>query len=193
MIYLVRHGETLFNAEGRYQGASDSPLTSRGKDQAQRIAAVLATELGERPTVTLWSSPLGRALETAAIVQRQLHPNTKLVIDARLTEVSLGSWDGLTAVDIEHLYPGACEGTTAFDWYFRSPDGESAEQVEERLTSWLRKIASLSDDHVVISHGLTGRFLRGLYASLPRCEALTLDIPQDSVFRLHAGSIERIG
>lgn len=192
MIYLVRHGETFFNVEGRYQGASDSPLTSRGVDEAHRVGAVLKSLLGERDTVTMWSSPLGRALQTAEIIHRELHLNKNIVIDARLREVSLGSWDGLTAVDVEHLYPGACDGTTSFDWYFRAPDGESANEVEERLTSWLAELASFKGCHVVISHGLVGRLLRGLYASLPRSEALMLDIPQDSVFRLHAGTVERI-
>ena len=192
MIYLVRHGQTVFNAEGRYQGASDSPLTSRGEDQASCVGAVLRTLIAERATVTVWSSPLGRALQTAAIVRRELHLNTKLVIDARLREVSLGSWDGLTMVDIENLYPGACDGTTAYDWYFRSPDGESESEVEDRLTSWLTEVASLTGCHVVVSHGLVGRLLRGLYASLPRSEALMLDIPQDAVFRLNAGTIERM-
>jgi probable phosphoglycerate mutase len=192
MIYLVRHGQTFFNAEGRYQGACDSPLTARGEDQARRFGAVLRTLLSERATVTVWSSPLPRALQTAAILQRELHFNTKLVIDGRLSEVSLGSWDGLTMIDIENLYPGACDGTTAFDWYFRSPDGESANEVEERLTSWLTEVASLTGCHVVVSHGLVGRLLRGLYASLPRSEALMLEVPQDSIFRLNAGRVDRI-
>ncbi len=192
MIYLVRHGQTVFNAEGRYQGASDSPLTPRGEDQAHSVGAVLKTLIAGRVTVTVWSSPLGRALQTAAIVQRELRLDTKIVIDARLREVSLGLWDGLTVVDIENLYPGACDGTTAYDWYFRSPDGESANEVESRLTSWLTEVASMTGCQVVVSHGLVGRLLRGLYASLPRSEALMLDIPQDSVFRLIAGTVERI-
>ena len=191
VIYLVRHGETLFNVEGRYQGVLDSPLTSKGEDQARRVGAVLRTLVNEQSTVRLWSSPLGRALQTAAIVQTELQLKTSVVLDARLKEVSLGSWDGLTLVDIENLYPGACDGTSAFDWYFRSPDGESANEVEERLTSWLTEHSSLDLCHVVVSHGLVGRLLRGVYASLPRSEALTLDIPQGSVFRLQAGTIER--
>ncbi len=116
---------------------------------------------------------------------------TKVVVDARLREVSLGSWDGLTTVDIEQLYPGVCDGATAFDWYFRSPDGESADEAEERLASWLADGALQEGCHIVVSHGLTGRLLRGLYAGLPRSEALMLDIPQGSVFRLHAGSVEQ--
>ena len=142
--------------------------------------------------MTVWSSPLGRALQTAAILHRELHLSTNLVIDPRLRGVSLGSWDGLTVVDIENLYPGVCDGTTAYNWYFRSPDGESANEVEERLASWLTEVASVSGSHVVVSHGLVGRLLRGLYANLARSEALMLDISQDSVFRLNAGTVDRI-
>ncbi len=115
-----------------------------------------------------------------------------VVIDGRLSEVSLGSWDGLTAIDIEHLYPGVCDGATAFDGYFRAPAGESADRVEQRLASWLTDAASQPGCHIVISHGLVGRLLRGLYASLPRAEALTLDVSQDFISRLHAGKVERI-
>ena len=191
MIYLARHGQTVFNAEGRYQGASDSPLTSTGVEQAHRVGAVLKTLVGECAALTLWSSPLGRALQPATIVRMELESNANIVIDARLREVSLGSWDGLTAVDIQQLYPGVCDGATAFDWYFRSLDGEGANEVEQRLCSWLSDAASQRGCHVVISHGLVGRLLRGLYAGLPRSEALTLDIPQDSVFRLNEGTVER--
>jgi broad specificity phosphatase PhoE len=191
MIYLARHGQTAFNAEGRYQGAADSPLTTIGLGQAHRVGALLRTLTLECNTVILWSSPLGRALQTAAIVHSELQRQTNVVSDARLREVSFGSWNGLTAIDIEYLYPGACDGCNAFDWYFRSPDGESADEVERRLTSWLGDVASEGKCHIVISHALTGRLLRGLYTGMPRSEALMLEVPQSAVFRLNAGRIER--
>ncbi len=192
MIYLIRHGQTQFNVEGRYQGACDSPLTTRGEEQAHHVGAVLRRCLGKTAFITLWSSPLGRAIHTAEIVREELNIKATAVIDERLREVTFGSWDGLTTIDIEHLYPDACDGASAFDWYFRSPDGESADQVERRLTPWLAEVALLPGCHVAVSHLLVGRLLRGLYANLPRPEALMLDGPQDAIFRLHAGSIDRI-
>lgn len=122
-VYLLRHGETEWNAAGRFQGQLDSPLTRRGRDQAAQLGRILAAALGDQPA-PLHASPLGRVQETAAIVGRHLPKLGPLLLEPRLQEVSIGSWDGLTHTDIDAGWPGLLDGATAFDWYFRSPDGE---------------------------------------------------------------------
>src|SRR5579872_108996 len=95
-ILLLRHGETEWNREGRYQGALDSPLTARGREQAAEIGALLAAYLGNPPpALSFHTSPQGRAADTAAIVARVagLEPARP---EPLLREVSLGSWDGQT-------------------------------------------------------------------------------------------------
>jgi probable phosphoglycerate mutase len=190
VIILARHGRTEFNEEGRYQGSRDSPLTALGLEQARRLGVLIGTLAPVE--VMLWSSPLGRAEHTARIIKDIAGLDGEIVFDERLREVSLGSWDGLTDEEIESASPGACDGATRFDWFFRAPDGERYELVEARLASWLADVRQRPGFHVAVSHGLSGRILRGVYRAMPRTAVLKLDVPQDAVFRLHGGQCERI-
>lgn len=135
-IYLVRHGETVWNAEGRFQGQLDSPLTRRGREQAGQNGMRLAKTLASRSGFAMHASPLGRTQETAAIVQAYLACEAP-TSEPRIQEVTVGSWDGLTHADIDAGWPGALDGATAFDWYFRAPDGEGYSVAIERVRSWL--------------------------------------------------------
>lgn len=188
-LYLVRHGQTEFNLARRYQGALDSPLTALGVEQAGRMGELLATLVP--PGTPLVSSPLGRARHTAELIAAtaSLAPPT---LDPRLVEVSLGVWDGLTDEDIDFAFPGARDGTNRWNWYFASPDGDRYEAMAIRLRDWLAEATTSDLPLVAVSHGVAGRVIRGLYAGLDRDEALKLDVPQDAVFRLEEGRIERI-
>lgn len=188
-LYLVRHGQTEFNLAGRYQGALDSPLTALGVEQAGRMGALLATLVDQDTPVV--SSPLGRARRTAEIIAgtARLSPPA---LDPRLVEVCLGVWDGLTDEDIDFAFPGARDGTSRWDWHFASPDGERYEAMAARLGEWLTEATAAETPLVAVSHGVAGRVIRGLYAGLDRDEAPKLDVPQDAVFRLAEGRIERI-
>lgn len=192
MIYLVRHGQTEFNVEGRFQGCADSPLTELGFTQAARMGDLLATIVAGAPAVTVWSSPLGRARQSAEIIHDRLGLTAPIQFDQRLREVGLGCWEGRTNPEIEELHPGLRAGAGYYDWFFLSPDGESAAAVETRMRSWLDEVEARPGVHIAISHGLAGRLLRGVYADLSRHAALELDIPQDAIFRLHKGKYERI-
>jgi probable phosphoglycerate mutase len=185
-IYLIRHGETAWNAAGRFQGKLDSPLTHTGVKQARACGESLAA-LGIQFD-TLTASPLGRTRQTASIVAScGRFPDAQY--DDRLAEVSVGSWDGLTHIDIDTQWPGRLDGSTPFDWFFRSPDGESYDAAFERVTEWL---GDTRDRVVAVSHGLTGRILRGAYLGLPKSEALCLPVPQDVIWRLAKGRIEAL-
>ena len=188
-LYLVRHGQTEFNLAGRYQGALDSPLTALGIQQAGRIGMLLATLVPSGTSMVC--SPLGRARHTAQIIAKAAGLPAA-TLDPRLAEVSLGVWDGLTDEDIDFAFPGARDGTTRWDWHFASPDGERYETMAARLGDWLAEATASEPPLVAVSHGVAGRVIRGLYAGLDRDEALKLDVPQDAVFRLADGRIERI-
>jgi len=188
-LYLVRHGQTEFNAAGRYQGRLDSPLTALGRSQAERVGTLIATLVP--PGTRIVSSPLGRALSTATIIAQAAALPTPET-DARLVEISLGRWDGMTDEDIEFTHPGARDGTDRWNWHFASPDGETYEQMAARAGAWLAEATALTTPLVAVSHGVTGRMLRGLYAGLDRETALKQDVPQDAVFRLSGGRVERI-
>lgn len=187
-LYLIRHGQTAWNAAGRYQGAMDSPLTERGREQAAAIGRRLAETLGASgEPLPAYVSPLGRAQETAQIIGR--HAPLARAPEPRIAEVSLGGWDGMTEYEIEAEHPGALDGADHHDWYFRAPDGESLACVVRRVSHWLDGAVRPA---VAISHGLAGRIIRGVYLGLSEREMLSLPVPQNGFYVLAAGRAEFI-
>ncbi|MDO8607782.1 MAG: histidine phosphatase family protein [Phaeospirillum sp.] len=188
-IILVRHGETAFNLEGRVQGHQDSPLTIRGTEQACRYGLVIRRLITDGRDWRVVSSPLGRCAQTTGILCEiaGLDASTA-TFDHRLKEVDTGSLSGRLKAE---LPPEASGGSGLGHWVFRSPDGESHAAVATRLASWLADIPA-GDKLVVVSHGIAGRVLRGLYLGQDPDEAMRGDSPQDAVFILRAGLIERI-
>ena len=81
-------------------------------------------------------------------------------------------------------------GFAEFEWYFRTPDGESYDEFAGRIAAWLKEAGD--GPVIAVSHGVVTRVLRGLYAGLPRTAALRLPVPQDRIFRLAGGTIEDI-
>ena len=185
-IFLVRHGETEWNRARRYQGWSDSPLTAAGVAQATALGRRLAM-LPAAAGAEIVASPLGRARHTAEIIARALGRTAPPRLDERLREISLGAWDGLLRKEVRARL-GA--DFAEWEWYFRTPDGESYEAFAARLADWLREAGDRPS--IVVCHGVVTRVLRGLYAGLPRATALRLTVPQDRIFRLAGGAIEEI-
>lgn len=180
-IFLLRHGETEWNMAGRFQGQLDSPLTSRGRDQALQLGRILDQVLSDRPAPPLHVSPLGRTLETTAIVRQCVPALSAIVVEPRLQEVSTGAWDGLTQEEIEDGWPGILDGSNHYNWYFRSPDGESMDEALRRVQAW---VAELNGPVVAVSHGLLGRLVRGAWLGLKVQDMLSLPVPQDVVWHL---------
>jgi broad specificity phosphatase PhoE len=183
-IYLLRHGETVWNTLGRFQGQKDSSLTALGIEQADFVASILGRELSEaNQPLEMQVSPLGRTRETAIRIQRVLP--LPCIENARLMEVTTGSWDGMTKLEIDSEFPGHLDGSDAFDWYFKSPDGENFDDACGRAKAW---IADIRRPTIAISHGLFGRIIRGVYVGLSKREMLELPVPQDGYYRLRDGA-----
>lgn len=161
MLFLTRHGQTEMNWSGRLVGRKDSPLTERGKEQANRVGHKLQSLVGEA-VVSIWASPLGRAQSTAAIIGDCLG-NPPIKTDERLAEIGLGDWEGMTMEDIEFTSPGALDGTDRFDWAYCAPNGESKAAFFARLKSWLDEIDMDSTPIIAVSHGWAGMGLRSIY------------------------------
>ncbi|MGE7919753.1 histidine phosphatase family protein [Viridibacillus sp. NPDC093762] len=190
-IYLLRHGETVFNSQGRYQGELDSPLTDDGIAQVKSIARVLKMYIQDPKEWGIISSPLGRAMQSTEIICNTLGLDvSKVQTDNRLSEVSVGSWAGLTIKEIEEKWPELLKQTDHYNWYFNSPNGESYACVEERVTDWLKSIEG-HEKIIAVSHGLTGRILRGVYNNLEKNQALKLEVSQDTFFKLVNHNVER--
>jgi probable phosphoglycerate mutase len=189
MIYLVRHGETEFNRERRLQGHVDSALTARGLEQARAVGARLKTLTGGASGWRILTSPLGRARRTAEIIADQLGA-ADIEVEPRLIELSWGEWDGRLRDELAAAHP---ETFGRSNWAFHAPTGETYEAMCARLSGWLSELPPEPGRRVIaVSHGVTGRVLRGVYAGLPPDEVVTQDVPQDAVYRLAGGAIERI-
>ncbi len=190
MIWLIRHGQTEFNASGRIQGARDSPLTALGVEQGKRIGARLREVVPTKARII--ASPLGRTQHTARLIREASGLAAEIETDARLAEISLGDWDGLLRDDIRQMAPDFDAGESRWNWFFKAPGADSYEAMTDRLGGWLEEARAHAGPIVAVSHGVAGRILRGLFLQLPRDEALMLDIPQDAFFGLRPGQIERI-
>jgi probable phosphoglycerate mutase len=165
-------------------------LTERGIAQAHAIGRLLAA-LPNAAAAHIVASPLGRARQTAEIICEHLDPAPKLGFDDRLRELSIGSWDGLTYSEIATRAPGVFDGDGRSEWCFRSPDGERYDGFAARVADWLSEPVD-APLTIVVTHGMVGRVMRGLYARLPREAALMLPVPQYKVFQLSNGAIEEI-
>ncbi|MGX7262892.1 histidine phosphatase family protein [Enterococcus crotali] len=163
IIYLLRHGETEFNQQGIYQGVLDSPLTPLGKIQVKENGFLLKRKLKslEDQEIAFFYSPLGRTQQSAEIIYRVLDRHLmKPVSDEHLKEVNIGSWNGKTRQAIAAETKN--KEYNEFDWYFKSPNGETYEDVQQRCKKWLEEISTIQQQHIIVmSHGLLGRVLRG--------------------------------
>jgi probable phosphoglycerate mutase len=137
-IVLVRHGETDWNLERRYQGHLDPPLNAAGRAQSEELAELLAAERID----AIYSSDLRRALETAEIVGARL--GLPVVTDEGLREVDLGSWAGLTPEEVAERFG---ESSTH--------DGETRSEHTARVVGAVRRIAARHPEGciLVVTHG----------------------------------------
>lgn len=142
-IVLVRHGQSEWNAIGRWQGWADPPLSSLGRDQARLAVA----QIGSVDVVV--SSDLRRAVDTAAILAAGLGLAPPAVMPS-LRERDVGAWTGLTRAEIERRWPGALSGPMP-----EPPGGETAAALVERA---LAAVGELAESHpgrrvLAVSHG----------------------------------------
>lgn len=146
-LLLVRHGESIWNAEGRWQGSADPPLSDTGRAQAAELAGYLEHE-GIDFVV---SSDLGRAVETATIVADAL-ALPRPAIDARLRERDVGDISGHTREEIELKWPGLLDKWRTGE-LLKMPGGE--DDITPRVTEAIREIAGASNGStvLVVTHG----------------------------------------
>ena len=149
-FWLVRHGQTEWNLEGRYQGQADVPLNAAGMLQAQMLAA----ELASQPFDAIFSSDLQRACVTAEIIGRSL--NLPVHTDVRLREINQGQWEGKIYRDLLNCYSDEMLARRENPYGFRPPDGETAGEVSLRVIKVADEIAAAYPKGriVIVSHAL---------------------------------------
>lgn len=188
MIYLLRHGQTAFNAERRMQGHMDTPLNARGVQQAAAMGALLRGLIPAPEGWRIVASPLTRAQDTAKAVGRAL--GLPVETDRRLIEVTVGEWEGRLLDEVAAEEP---ELFKSRQWFFHAPGGETYDQMAGRIGAWLGELPAEPERKVIaVCHGVTSRVLRGLYAGMSAHDALQQDVPQDAIYRLAGGALERL-
>lgn len=161
-IFIARHGETIFNADRRMQGAiGHTPFTRHGFAQIDAMARALTRHITPQQPLDLWVSPTGRTLQTLSILCEHLgHDWHAARRDDRLVEIGMGSWDGRFYADIiAEEGPIYSEKHNVFNKV--APGGESYAEVKDRLQSWLHDIDGEAD-RLVVTHGVTAVILRAL-------------------------------
>lgn len=157
IVYLFRHGETVWNMEGRYQGMKDSPLTARGRKQATEHATMMKQFGIER----VYASPLGRVRETLSYIQRKHTISVRF--ENCLVELGAGDWEGRKYDEVKELYADHLTRRKANLAQFKPPRGESRIELLLRLQKIRRRILdgenNTDSPFAILSHGAVTRVL----------------------------------
>ena len=179
-LYILRHGETEWKVAGRIQGNLDSPLTGRGRLQAEAQGRILRGQ--DLAGFDALVSPQGRALATAEIALGDLLGS--VTQDPRLVEIGVGAWTGLSREEIRITGMLDESEENAFALYERAPDGEGFAALHARCSDFLQ---SLSGPAVIVTHGMTSRMLRTILTGRSVLELADVGGGQGIVYRLKDG------
>ncbi len=190
LVYVVRHGQTDWNAECRLQGQADTDLNATGERQASANGRRLAGLIADPSAFDFVASPMLRTCRTMELARRAMGLDPFAYrTDPRLVEINFGDWQGFTFAELEASYPGAYRTRQADKWDF-VPPGAAAESYEELSVRVCPFFEALRQDTVCVTHGGVIRVLFRLVARLSKDEATALDIPQDKVLRVSGGRLE---
>lgn len=179
-LYVLRHGQTVWNAEHRIQGRLDSPLTDRGREQA-----LIQRRLLEQCNLDGYQaqcSPQGRAFHTASLALEGLV--AAIHTDVRLQEIGVGDWEGLRRDELVIDRAMDESEESALDLYERAPRGEGFVALHQRCKGFLDDLQGPS---VVVTHGITSRMLRLIATGRDMSEIAMTDGGQGIVFRVENG------
>lgn len=157
LLYLTRHGETIWNRLGKTQGIQDTNLTDLGRMQAKK----LGEQLKKNNNINaIYCSDLLRARETAEIIGKEI--SIEPTSSPLLREVAFGNWEGLSIPEIEEQYPGQL-ARWRNELTFAPEGGESLLAVQDRIVSFIKMIKEKhqnSDDNIlIVSHAATTKVI----------------------------------
>lgn len=172
-MLLVRHGETEWSARGCHTGRTDVPMTDAGRRQSERLGGTIGTLLRARPAPIVFTSPLGRASETAALAL----PGVEAEETHLLLELDYGEYEGRTAEEIRTKVP---------EWNLftdGAPGGESLMQAMARCDSFIAKLERMAAGRTVVAftHGHFSRILAMRLLGLPGAAAATFHSETGSI------------
>jgi broad specificity phosphatase PhoE len=194
-IYYIRHGETAWNAQGRFQGSQDIPLNDLGRSQAVAADAILGDLLvgdGHVPSfLPFVASPLGRARMTMELLRDAMKlPPADYSVDGRLREIGYGQWEGLTLGEMKLNDAATFARRDVDKWGVAAPSGESYASVTLRMRDWLD---SLLTDTVAVAHGGTMRALMVALGVATPLQAAETPIGQGVVYVFSDGGLRKYG
>ncbi|MFW8636228.1 histidine phosphatase family protein [Cribrihabitans pelagius] len=178
-IWLLRHGQTKWNAERRIQGQLESALSDTGIMQARHQAGLMADVMKDSPPAFV--SPLGRAQQTADIALG----GAPFTTDPRLAEAFAGAFQGMTLEEVAQAYPEVHSANPQhLDLFCAAPGGEGFDSFHARILDFM---TSLTGPSVVVAHGLLGQVMRGIACGLDRAQMAALPNGQGCVYVLDEG------
>lgn len=181
-IYFIRHGQTDWNRDRRYQGQQDVPLNDTGRAQAKRNGRALKAFLPAIASTRFIASPLLRARETMEIVRSELGlPASGYQTHPDLMELSYGTWEGTLQDNLAAHDPDGLMARQADPFRWRPEQGESYQDLLARVRLWA---GTITEDCVVVSHGGISRCLRAHRLELDPESIPGLESPQDRVLIL---------
>lgn len=162
-IYITRHGQTQWNVEGRMQGWQNSELTERGIANAKKLGERLKDIEFDR----IYSSPLGRALDTAKYIRG--NKNTRIIVKDSLKEMGFGCWEGVEQAEIEELYPEQKYNFWHKPHLYKPVDGESYYELIDRVRDVLREITEdMSARNVlIVTHAAVIKAIYSVLRDIP--------------------------
>ena len=192
-IYYIRHGETAWNAQGRFQGSQDIPLNDLGRTQAVTSGGILADLLArdgrEASSLPFVASPLGRARLTMELMRDTMNlPPEQYDVDDRLREIGYGQWEGLTLPEMKLHDAETFASRDRDKWGVAAPSGESYASVTLRMREWFD---SLLVDTVTVAHGGTMRALMVALGIATPLEAADTPIGQGVVYVFGEGGLKK--
>lgn len=188
-LYFIRHGQTDWNVEGRYQGQRDIPLNRVGRAQADAVGVLLRTLMvrdGRGPHDFDWfASPLTRATETMTRVLAAFAPPPPVVVtDPLLVEISFGELEGRLHAEILDAVVTAPGRRDEDFWRHRPQGGENYDDLTERVVAFT---ARLDGPAVIVAHGGVLRVFRHLIEGAGRTDVVNWSTPQDVVYHFAGG------
>ena len=190
LVYIVRHGQTDWNAEARLQGQADTDINAIGRAQADRNGRRLAELIPDPHAFDFVCSPLRRTRETMERLRAAMGLSPAgYRTDERLVELHFGDWQGHTFAELEAETPGLGAARDADKWNFLPPGNraESYATLTARVEPWLQ---SISRPTVCVTHGGIVRAVFRLTGTLGEAEAAAMNVPQDRILRLADGRLD---
>ena len=182
-LYMIRHGQTDWNLEGRFQGRSDISLNATGLEQADKAGEQLAGLLKERELssddLMVLCSPMKRARQSAKEICQKLPGNPEPKIEPVLTELSFGDWEGMTTLEVKAAFPEDRRERKKDRWGFAPPGGES---FASRAPDIGNLLADIDRPTILVCHAGVIKICLYLLGAIDLQSSLTYPVSQDRIY-----------